>query len=67
MRMNYQETLAYLYAQLPMFQRVGAAAITKSLANTEALVAALGRLARSSTPRAALRRLGRRGVTGDDR
>ncbi|WP_303311514.1 folylpolyglutamate synthase/dihydrofolate synthase family protein [Hymenobacter sp. BT730] len=40
--MNYQETLAYLYAQLPMFQRVGAAAITKSLANTEALAAALG-------------------------
>ncbi|AIZ63943.1 dihydrofolate synthase [Hymenobacter sp. DG25B] len=40
--MDYQETLAYLYAQLPMFQRVGAAAITKSLANTEALAAALG-------------------------
>ncbi|ALD20913.1 bifunctional folylpolyglutamate synthase/dihydrofolate synthase [Hymenobacter sp. DG25A] len=40
--MDYQETLAYLYAQLPMFQRVGAAAITKNLANTEALAAALG-------------------------
>jgi len=32
--MNYQETLDYLYAHLPMFTRVGASAITKDLANT---------------------------------
>ncbi|TYZ08328.1 bifunctional folylpolyglutamate synthase/dihydrofolate synthase [Hymenobacter lutimineralis] len=40
--MNYEETLAYLYTQLPMFQRVGAAAHTKSLANIEALMQAMG-------------------------
>ncbi|MCR5890155.1 bifunctional folylpolyglutamate synthase/dihydrofolate synthase [Hymenobacter sp. J193] len=40
--MNYEETLAYLYTQLPMFQRVGAAAHTKSLANIEALMEAMG-------------------------
>jgi len=32
--MNYEETLDYLYAHLPMFTRVGASAITKDLANT---------------------------------
>ena len=32
--MNYQETLDYLYSQLPMFQRIGAAAFKKDLTNT---------------------------------
>ncbi|MVN75720.1 bifunctional folylpolyglutamate synthase/dihydrofolate synthase [Hymenobacter sp. HMF4947] len=40
--MNYSETLAWLYAQLPMYQRVGAAGFKKGLGNTEALAAALG-------------------------
>ncbi len=40
--MNYEETLAYLYAQLPMYQRVGAAGFKKGLGNTEALMRALG-------------------------
>ncbi len=40
--MTYQETLAWLYAQLPMYQRVGAAGFKKGLGNTEALAAALG-------------------------
>jgi dihydrofolate synthase/folylpolyglutamate synthase len=40
--MNYPETLAWLYAQLPMYQRVGAAGFKKGLGNTEALAAALG-------------------------
>ncbi len=35
--MNYAETLQYLYEQLPMFQRVGAAAYKKDLTNTLAL------------------------------
>jgi dihydrofolate synthase/folylpolyglutamate synthase len=39
--MNYPETLAWLYAQLPMYQRVGAAGFKKGLGNTEALAAAL--------------------------
>ncbi len=39
--MNYEQTLAYLYAQLPMYQRVGAAGFKKGLGNTEALMAAL--------------------------
>jgi dihydrofolate synthase/folylpolyglutamate synthase len=34
---NYEETLAYLYAQLPMFTRIGAAAYKKDLTNTLAL------------------------------
>ena len=39
----YAETLAYLYAQLPMFQRLGAAAIRKmDLQNIEALCQVLG-------------------------
>lgn len=33
-RMNYQETLEYMYAQLPMFTRVGAAAYKADLNNT---------------------------------
>lgn len=39
---TYTETLAYLYEQLPMFQRVGAAGYKKGLGNTLALVEALG-------------------------
>ncbi|MFT4203157.1 MAG: folylpolyglutamate synthase/dihydrofolate synthase family protein [Chitinophagaceae bacterium] len=40
--MNYQESLTYLYEQLPMFSRVGASAIKKDLTNTRALCAFLG-------------------------
>jgi dihydrofolate synthase/folylpolyglutamate synthase len=40
--MNYPETLAWLYAQLPMYQRVGAAGFKKGLGNTEVLAEALG-------------------------
>lgn len=40
--MTYPETLAYLYAQLPMFQRVGKAAYKADLANTHALMDLLG-------------------------
>ncbi len=39
---NYQETLDFLYAQLPMFQRVGAVAFKKDLGNTKALCKSLG-------------------------
>ena len=37
--MNYQETLDYLYAQLPMFTRVGSSAFKADLTNTLALCA----------------------------
>ncbi len=40
--MDYEQTLAWLYAQLPMYQRVGAAGFKKGLGNTEALMMALG-------------------------
>lgn len=40
--MDYKQTLDYLYSQLPMFTRVGAAAIKKDLGNTVALCEALG-------------------------
>ena len=40
--MTYAQTLAYLYEQLPMFQRVGAAGYKKGLGNTLALAEALG-------------------------
>ena len=40
--MNYQETLAYLFEALPMFQRVGASAYKSDLDNTLALCAQLG-------------------------
>jgi len=40
--MTYPETLAWLYAQLPMYQRVGAVGFKKGLDNTEALAEALG-------------------------
>lgn len=39
---SYQETLDYLYSQLPMFQRMGAAAFKKDLTNIRKLCAALG-------------------------
>jgi dihydrofolate synthase / folylpolyglutamate synthase len=40
--MTYQETLDYLYQNLPMFQRVGAIAYKKDLTNTLALCEVLG-------------------------
>lgn len=40
--MNYQQTIEYLFAQLPMFSRLGAAAYKKDLHNTIALCEALG-------------------------
>lgn len=39
---SYQEALRYLYDNLPMFQRLGAVAIKKDLANTVKLCALLG-------------------------
>ncbi|MFN3874573.1 MAG: bifunctional folylpolyglutamate synthase/dihydrofolate synthase [Flavobacteriales bacterium] len=39
---SYAETLAYLYARLPMFQRIGAAAYKADLSATHALMEALG-------------------------
>jgi dihydrofolate synthase / folylpolyglutamate synthase len=40
--MNYRQTLQYLYDQLPMFQRIGAAAYKADLGNTIALCSVLG-------------------------
>jgi dihydrofolate synthase/folylpolyglutamate synthase len=40
--MNYTQTLAYLFTQLPMFSRVGAAAYKPDLTNTIRLCEALG-------------------------
>ena len=40
--MTYRETLNYLFAQLPMFQRIGPAAFKKDLTNTLALAEHLG-------------------------
>jgi dihydrofolate synthase/folylpolyglutamate synthase len=40
--MNYQETLEWMYKQLPMYQRIGAAAYKADLNNTIALLDALG-------------------------
>ncbi len=40
--MNYQETIDYLYHTLPMFSRLGAAAIKKDITNTVRLCEALG-------------------------
>lgn len=40
--MDYSETLQYLFSQLPMFQRIGAAAYKANLDNTLALDAYLG-------------------------
>ena len=39
--MNYQQTIDYLYAHLPMFSRIGAAAYKEDLYNTVALCKAL--------------------------
>ncbi|MEO5907452.1 MAG: bifunctional folylpolyglutamate synthase/dihydrofolate synthase, partial [Saprospiraceae bacterium] len=35
--MNYKETIDFLFASLPMFQRIGDAAIKKDLTNIRAL------------------------------
>lgn len=40
--MTYQQTLDYIFAQLPMYSRIGAAAYRKDLTNTIALCKALG-------------------------
>ena len=40
--MNYQETLEYLYSQLPMFHRIGAAAYKADLKNTIEICNLLG-------------------------
>jgi len=40
--MNYQQTLDYLLTRLPMFSRIGAAAIKKDITNTVELCEALG-------------------------
>ncbi len=40
--MNYQETLDFLYTQLPVFHRIGAAAYKKDLTRTEQLLHHLG-------------------------
>jgi len=40
--MNYEQTLEYLFTQLPMFSRVGAAAYKADLTNTIKLCEALG-------------------------
>lgn len=40
--LSYQETLDYMYAQLPMFHRIGSAAYKADLDNTIALCARLG-------------------------
>ena len=40
--MNYQETLEWMFSQLPMYQRQGSAALKKDLANTLALAEKLG-------------------------
>jgi dihydrofolate synthase / folylpolyglutamate synthase len=40
--MNFSEVVAYLYSQLPMFQRIGASAFKKDLSNTIVLCEYLG-------------------------
>lgn len=40
--MNYSETLAFIFSQLPMYQRIGKAAYKANLDNTHALLKALG-------------------------
>ena len=42
MSTDYERTLAYLYARLPMFSRIGAAAYKADLDNTHALMRLLG-------------------------
>lgn len=41
--MTYQQTLDYLFARLPMFQRIGAAAYKANLDNTHKIVELLGK------------------------
>lgn len=41
MELSYQETLDFLYSQLPMYQRVGGAALKKDLTNIKALLTEL--------------------------
>lgn len=41
-RMNYQQTIDYLFSRLPMFSRIGAAAFKKDLTNTIKLCGFLG-------------------------
>jgi len=40
--MNYEETVDYLFSQLPMFQRIGAAAYKADLSNTLAICELMG-------------------------
>jgi dihydrofolate synthase/folylpolyglutamate synthase len=40
--LTYADTLAYLYAKLPMYQRIGASAYKADLSNTHSLMEALG-------------------------
>ena len=40
--MSYQDTIEYLYNRLPMFSRIGAAAIKNNLDNTIAICTHLG-------------------------
>ena len=40
--MSYQEVLAYLYSQLPMYHRIGKAAYKADLTNTLQLMEWLG-------------------------
>ncbi len=40
--MNYQQTIDYLYSQLPMFSRIGSAAYKEDLHNTIALCSSVG-------------------------
>ena len=40
--MNYQQTIEYLYSQLPMFSRIGSAAYKADLQNTIALCNNIG-------------------------
>lgn len=47
--MSYNETLAYLYERLPMFQRIGKAAYKADLSNTHALMDVLGHPERGLT------------------
>src|SRR6187402_2717876 len=42
MFITYEDTLRYLYDNLPMFQRIGPAALKNDLSNTIALCEALG-------------------------
>jgi dihydrofolate synthase/folylpolyglutamate synthase len=46
---SYNETLAYLYDRLPMFQRIGKAAYKADLSNTHALMDVLGHPERGLT------------------